>query len=429
MGRCGSRVSLTTGTTLWVSFVVLLTSLVVFGLWYDAYQRGQVLYIQQLSTSFQYGSASAVDRLVDNLNEAARAVRQSEPSIDTCSMPRSGFNPERLIRLITALSTDDTRQLSSVGIIMQAPNTTNGKSSWQVAKGYGCPVYMYAYAEPASYPNFTGYCVSDDANVPFTPTTVPPTYQGVDWGLTSEEYNLVVLKQGAQIYKPIFALIDYLTLSTEVAVLCQNSSYGAVFAEQKLSQLSDALNFVTNATKTPGDENVLFIMERSSGQLVAASVPAQTQRPDPNSAFGALRVTATAASDARIRAIAQATRTCGSTVTTDDWWIVTSQYQTGNVSAQVGLDWCIVSAVPYHSFTKALRDISGMALGTGFAIIFVMVLAGAVGSYWYVTRRIKFYTGKRVGGDDDTDQEPLLEFAEVAQIRHALKNRAAEPEL
>jgi len=148
--------------------------------------------------------------------------------------------------------------ISSLGYLTRAANTTNGKWSWQVAEFKPvCPVYGYYLSNATIHPQFHGYCVDADKNIDFATLA----YNGVDYGLKQEEQQLLdgVI---SETFLPKFELLGEPTLTYEV----KRNQYVS-FADVNLNSLS---RFVAeNITFIDG--NSLWIRDDATDDIIAQS--------------------------------------------------------------------------------------------------------------------------------------------------------------
>jgi len=381
-------------------------------------------YAEVVSGQLAHGVEGAVNQIVYELREAADAVADVEPLVTSCSMPISDYSPQPLVRLFNALSSP-SRPIGSLGIIQVAPNSSNnGKVSWQVASGYGCQDYMYAYADPANYPTFTGYCYfASNA----TPVDTTPDYVGTDWGLKKEERELLVApRTKAEVFLPVFPLLGYFTLTYERTVSCQGQSapYAAVFAEQSIAQLDTALRSLT-ISNDPDNDRIAFILERSTGALVSASEANLTQRlvQDGNNNLQVERVFFQNATDERIKEIARSMEPYASNLenlySAQSWnqgrlWVTAVPYQN-----EAGLNWVLVVAVPQGSFLQTLANASAFSIGLSVGMILIGLLLTFLGVHFLISRplnRLQKHVREGMGEatkSDLDDSSPIVELDEM----------------
>ena len=408
----------------WTLLCVLLASLSVFGIMYSATRDRQRSSNAVLSDQLEREVMRLADELVHDLHEAAYAVYDSEPLLQACSMPASGYSPEHLVRLFNALSSPD-RPIGSLGILQRAPTVSSGKVSWQVAAGYGCPDYMYARAEPAAYPNFTGTCAYPLNGSLFAG---PPAYTGLDWGLKPDEDALLKRAPGAYMFLPVFPLLGYYTLTYEATVGCDNTtSYAAVFAEQSLANLDRALESLAGTASL-----IVLIVERATGNLVSASVSNQTQ--DVTLPDAIERVHMTNASDERVRTVARimggrvdnVTDAAGVAWTADDYWVTAVPYDRG-------VDWVLVAAFPQATFVETLNRASGLSIGLSMGVIVLVLAVSPLAAYFCVARPLgtlaRYVNAGRTGPDYERVENESYFVGEVEQLRSTIHGHGPALEL
>lgn len=430
MARCNIRMGWITGV--WFSLCLLGTAFAVFGIFYSASTSEHQIFYNTVALAISSNAQAMANRLITNLRESAKAMLLSDPQALQCNMPSTGYVPERMVRLFEALSTSGTRQLGSMGIIRFANNTQNGKWSWQLAADYGCPRYIYAFADPQIYPAFWGYCANISSNGSVLVDTTTLAYNGTDWGLKPIEKDLLLASPGRELFLPITPLLGYLTLTIERSYGCVNptsvnaTTYAAVFAEQKLSQLDDALQAMVTQTDGNKTGDIVFIVERITGNLVAASIDGQTQKPDPNNSWSALRVKASEAPDATIASIAKAlgdtTTRADGRIETENWWILTSRFTQDSTINDGGIDWLVVTATPTKGFVDSLKKASVTSIVLSLVIIIAMLAVTLGCTYAFIIlplRRMSDY--EEFKSNDQGDDERLIEFDEIGRVKDAFR--------
>ena len=422
MARC--TVPLWVVVTGWTLLCVLVASLSVFGIMYSATRDRQRSSNEVLSDQLEREVMRLADELVHDLHEAAYAVYDSEPLLQSCSMPATGYSPEHLVRLFNALSSPE-RPIGSLGMLQRAPSVPSGKVSWQVAAGYGCPDYMYARAEPAAYPNFTGTCAYPLNGSLFAG---PPAYTGLDWGLKPAEDALLKQPPGAFVFLPVFPLLGYYTLTYEATVGCDNAtSYAAVFAEQSLAKLDRALESLAGNASL-----MVLIIERTTGYLVSASVPNQTQHVVSTDLIE--RVHILNASDASVRSVAQilggrvdnVTNATGVSWTESDYWTTAVPYNRG-------VDWVLVAAFPQASFLEALYGASSLSIGFSMGVVLLVAAVSPLMAYFCVARPLgamaRYVDAGRTGDDYERVENESYFVGEVEQLRSTIHGHGPALEL
>ena len=375
MGKLNCRCPIWVWGAILIGVAVIITGGSLLAVMQTSITNQQRASYQQLGSMIESDMQQSANSLLANLYEAAIFLIELEPMIKNCQMG-DNYQPTAMIELFNGLSQDETRQLGSLGFISKAPNTTNGKLSWQVALGFGCPKYIYAYAEATTYPLFLGFCASSDLTIDRNTTA----YNGSDWGLKPEEADLLIANVSANrtIHLPIFALIDRLMLTVERTVSCPGKvGYGAVFAEQSLGQLDRALSQITSQEDTPG--TVAFIYERQTQFLISSSLPNLTQSVAPNGTVSRVKISET--NNGVLREIYGAV--ANNNIETENWWIVSTPFINQDI------DWILVSAIPVGGYVQTIRNISGMAIGIAVAIIVSVLLISILVTRWTVSLRLK----------------------------------------
>lgn len=133
------------------------------------------------------------------------------------------------------------------------------KTSWQIASGFGCPDYMYAYSDPVIWPTFVGYCVNRSGIYLDNVTD----YVGTDWGLKPQE-KLLFAGSINQTFLPITTLIGMPTLTFEIY---DNSMQAVLFAEMNLTTFSN------DVSSYQGSVAFIYVCETASQLMIASSVP------------------------------------------------------------------------------------------------------------------------------------------------------------
>lgn len=404
MGQC--RLPLWGIVAIWLVIVVITVTLSSFGVLQSAFRNQLTIHYDVLTAQVNHEITTVANQIVYDLRETAKAVYDSEPLLQQCDMPRANYSDAVLVRLFNSMSSE-RRPLGSLGIIQWAPNTTNGKVSWQVVAGYGCPTLMYAAAEPSTYPTFTGYCINATTG---EKAPGPPAYIGTDWGLKPEEADMLVTQTRTNVFLPVFALLGYYTLTYEERVTCSgsNKSYAAVFAELSLAKLDATLADLTN--KSTGAS---VILERTTGLLIGSSIPNQTQVNNSrvhlcNASAQVLRDMCETVGGAQAIASLNSAKSWGE----GSNWVSATPYADG-------IDWVLLTSVPQTSFLTAVRSATGISVGTGVAVGVFLILVTVVGVYVLVSRRLTAlgpYLYDRNGYKTAVDENVLDPSSGIAEI-------------
>jgi hypothetical protein len=285
-----------------------------------------------------------VNATLDFVEFAASSVSQFDPSI--------GTQPAYLLRSFAAFNERSGYRMGSFGFLAHAnaSRPATAKVSWQVASGYGCPTYMYAYSDDAIHPAFYGYCGDANGTVDFSRRA----YEGVDWGLKPQEQALLngTLKST---YLPVFDLLGAFTLTHETIVEPAVGTAPVVtFAELDLTRLS---NHIANQIMLLGGKGMAYIYETATGLLIAS-----------NTAFGTVN----------------GTRFNVTQMTLDSAWIVT---RTRHV--RQGLDWTVAVGVQWGDIYGGMEHAIVVASCSGLAVLAALVAILWITTNCCVTRQLE----------------------------------------
>jgi len=245
---------------------------------------------------------SAIDRILQPMVLAAMTLAQVDPTIRDCTLvtgSQGAYDPSILIALQNAYGVSLDTTLQSVGVISAAKFSNNGtendanKESWELARGFGCPEYIYAYTDVSL--GFYGYCAWSNYTLDYSYLA----YNGSDYGLTQEERSLMRGDVPALFLK-IFNLLGHFSLTYERSYRCAQAAipaYALTFAEKGLDQLDMSMQQISPTVRA-------FVVEAASGLLVTTSVLGQTIILSTDNQT-ATRVSAVNATDRMIREAAQ----------------------------------------------------------------------------------------------------------------------------
>lgn len=234
---------------------------------------------------WQVASIQTQNDIVQVLRETLNFLKfasTSPPYIDqqlfNDSMPASNYDPSQLARMFTAYDTQSSFTFSSFGMLISSVgrvvNNTNpnGKLSWQIAKGFGCADYIYAFSDASLNPVFIGYCAFQNGTVDYQTLT----YSGFDWGLKPEEAQILA---GTLSYTflPIFNLLGEFTLTHEIGYPqvtpvingIPMPRYAVTFAEMNLQTFS---SYVTNDVTVLNGKGYAYVVETNTGAMIASSI-------------------------------------------------------------------------------------------------------------------------------------------------------------
>ena len=322
---------------------------------------------------YSWWRQTAVNDWTLRANQTQRDVQQvMKNNLDflrfaAASVPIFGRDPLHLTHMFRAYDDASPYTFGSIGAIQRAPNTTNGKYSWQLALGFGCTDYIYAYADATTpYPVFLGHCVDKATG---TVAWTDSAYVGNDWGLNVQEAQLV---DGllAYTFLPVFNLLNQFTLTYELGM---NGT--AYFAELNLQTFS---SYVAN--NVTGN---VYIYETANGALIAATVAPVV--------VNGTRVNAATSTAAFI------SETYNKTQQGKSWLINTARYQ------DVGLDWTIVIVASDWSVYADLYTLTGIAVGIAVGVAIVCALSAALVTGCLAKRETDYLYGRAT----DPEHTPL----------------------
>ena len=385
-----------------VGFFQLFSGIGIFIVYQTSSATQNEALFQLLAKEKENNMHDAAEAVVKTLRDATYSVEYFDPSMQDC-LPSAGTlsnkSGEALLRTLGSLpdpgAVDDATTWLSIGTMQRAP-TTGKKWSWQIALGFGCSDYIYAYIDGSIAPQFHGYCASlNRGERGYRLDTSRLAYNGTDWGFKPDEEAMLDGKFNESVL-PITSLLGVFTCTYERLVYCSaddrkrhhtaEKPFALVFAERSLHELDAALAALRN-----NDEGVSFIVERTSGLLIAASVANQTQN-----AKGE-RVAASNARDATIvKAMALVVAAKNATVAADfNGELLVSVERFAPVR---GVDWLLVVAVPTDLLVGSVRNANKKSIAIFVAVLVISVVAAVASTYFLVTRPLRrlreFYTSK-----------------------------------
>lgn len=344
-------ISLLSGAALVILYAILI-GVLVSGWKNSAYQLWGVASVQTRDTMME-----VVNATLDFVQFAARSVPQMDAALGSKAIGDSGYDPAQLLRNFAAFNELSGYKFGSIGFLMHAkpPRPMNAKVSWQIANGFGCPTYMYAYSDNSINPAFYGYCGQANGTVDFGRRV----YTGVDWGLKPEEQQLLSSDGSSKlegVFLPVFDLLGAFTLTYEVAYGA-TGPYAVTFAELDLTTFS---NHISSQIDLFSNRSVAYIYETVSGAMIASNVPNTLFNTENNTRYTIRNVPSAAIKD-----------TASSLGGGGSAWLVVSTQR-----AEPGLNWTIVVAVqePYVYGNMNTSIIIASCASLGVLIFLVTVL-------------------------------------------------------
>lgn len=337
---------------LWVGIPLIIVSGAILGICISGWVKG-VNYTWDIAVNETMNTVS--EELMNHLNFvrfAAFSVPFIEPMITTRSMPFSNYSPGTLIRMFDAFDGESGYTFGSFGIIMAydtfVPPASPGvftvrKVSWQVAKGFGCPDFIYAYSDASINPTFLGYCAQNlNASV--------PAYQGTDWGLSTEDLSL--LSSGGETFLDVFQLLGQFTLTFKTAYQMIGKPYAITFAELNLKTFSD---FVSKNVSVFGGVGNIYVYETRTRAMIASN------RPDSVLSNGTVRLPAPNLTSGFV------------------------SYRRFN--PYTGLDWTIALQATSYDVYQNLLLTTGIAGGVSAIIVVAAIVVSAILGHLWIRRK------------------------------------------
>lgn len=324
---------------------------------------------------------NSVSSIIEGMREASLIVDVFEPRLATCGEPPVNHTGEVLLRSLTALPGDQSVWLS-LGLMQRASAESTAKWSWQMALGFGCPAYIYAYIDAATSPAFLGYCAKlTDKNTLDLASAV--AYNGTDWGFTPLEQAMLFKNEYNESFVPVKALLGVLEFSYRRLVSCNGMPFALVFVSRTVAQLDLELN-----AQLGQSDSVAFVIERDTGLLVAASALNQTHLRDSE-----LRVHASNATNRLIReAVAQLTPApAGGYATTSKKPEFSDKlYVSVTLFAKYrGVDWLLIVATDPTTIKKPIEDDSAVTLTTVVVTVVITILLVGLVTFLLVTLPVR----------------------------------------
>lgn len=340
-------VSLLSGAALVILYGIIM-GIMVSGWKNSANEIASVASIQTRDTIME-----VVNATLDFVMFAARSVPQLDQTLGNKMVPNSNYDPTHLLRSFVAFNELSGYKFGSFGFLMRAnpprpPLGNNAKVSWQIASGFGCPTYMYAFSDNSINPAFYGYCGQANGTVDFSRRA----YTGADWGLKPLEQQLL---DGTMVgaFLPVFDLLGAFTLTYEMIY----DSYAVTFAELDLNTLS---NHISSQVDLFNNRSVSYIYETTTGALIACNIP--------NTLFDGnnTRYTINNVPNNAIRETAPTSNFRN----TNSWFIVST------TRTEPGLNWTIVVAVRdsyiYGNMNNSIIIASCASLGVLLFLVIVL---------------------------------------------------------
>lgn len=355
------------------------------------------------------GIISYVDQYFDGMKTVAKGVAKIEPLFRDFKMPTNGsYDPVPLIRFMSLLS--DNYRYESIGMMLKNNASATSKLSWQVARGFDCPEFIYAYSDESIYPSFQGHCAFDNETI-----SAPLAYQGTDWGLKPEE-SLLIQGIKNETFLPVFVLLNVVTLTYSVNHRYSDGRvYGLTFAEKSLNIIDDYFRSLTLE-----NDGVAFIFERSSGLMITASVAGQTSVEDPSNQYSGVR-------RLQVDQVPNPTISAAGKSILDYYQSFSNVSDYGNIQLgdllirvnayrAEGIDWIVATAVLESEIFSAVRYFAQVALITD--VLFMMLVVVIVGLVsLLIARHMRNIQKKLNNTPVEQEKEPLFSSTRITELQ------------
>jgi hypothetical protein len=328
-----------------IALYAILIGIMVSGWQNSSSQLWSVASDQTIDTMME-----VVNSTLDFVEFTARSVPQFDAWAEQGRKDQTPHDPTNLLRAYAAFNEKSIHRLSSFGFLMRAnaSRPSGAKVSWQIASGFGCLRYMYAFSNNDINPAFYGYCGVSNGSVDFSNRA----YTGSDWGLKPQEVLLLDTAAAVDgIFLPIFDLLGAFTLTYEQRIVDEANQPIVTFAELDLTRLS---NHISQNIDLLNGRALAYIYESTTQALVAYNTLNATL-------FDPVNGTRYTIEMLRRRHQLESSS-----------WIATSTQV-----VRPGLNWTVVVAVPsediYGNMNQSIVIASCISLG---------VLIVLVGVYW-----------------------------------------------
>ncbi len=373
------------GFSLWSTLCLCVCAGTIIGIMVSGWKAG-------VRSTWTHASVQAQNNMEQALNASLNFVRfasSSVPFIVPILPPagRANFEPAPLMRMFDAYDGESGFQFGSFGMLMRfGPPNSTGKLSWQIAKGFGCTPYMYAFSDASIHPQFHGYCIDANGTVDWSVRK----YSGFDWGLKPQE--IALLDGGIRsTFLPVFELLGQFTLTHEIALPAPVNM--VAFAELDLRTFSD---YIARNVSIFNGKGYAYVTESATGAMIASTVAGSVL-------YGnGTRVLAGASNVDAIR------ETFGSTGNDVGRWLVTRTQR-----VEPGLNWTIYVVV-LDSDVYGNLYYSVMVAGlVSMAIVLVAIGLTFVGTFAWMTKPLRVVLSKLKS--EETNDLPYTPFSDFVK--------------
>ena len=248
------------------------------GLYVESNKRASEQDLGSIGINTLKGMKFTVDGAISPMVDAAHLVKKLVPEVASCDL--NGFSSASVLADVLATYTTDLNgapHLQGVGVMTFAGAGSGAfdfgnKISYELTNGTivrpPCQEFLFGFTDNDT--TYSSYCM--DGSGQFVVPAVLK-YSGPDYGATDQERRLMLGETGPALFTPVFDLVGRQSISYELAkqncVANVTGNYAIAFAQTNLLLLSGQLQLFDI-------DGVSFIIERSTGLLVAASIPDQT---------------------------------------------------------------------------------------------------------------------------------------------------------
>ena len=416
------------------------TGLIVFVTTYAEGRQSLDMLYTRLVYQMHSRMGDAIDNLASSVEMPAREVRFYDPSLNGCDVSDIGKGFEPLAQEYQAYSSLEGPMgklgIESVGIVMRKPiehqqpsaNTSTNAYSWEVSAYPGCKEFVYSHSDSANWPQMHGFCgYYNGSEGALVIDQRAPQLEPIEERMYA---NPQAYEAGA--FLPISrSWIDStkFTLIYAVPRICEpNKTYAISYAEKSLAQLDEAVHYSGLAEEGNFDGTMVFVVEVTTGLLVASSVPNQTTDNDGN------RILYTNASDAELRYAARLLSDRAGRLglkmyrNYQDWQLGGEDGYllfTMRITKTGGLDWLVVCAIPYKNVLGPINERASVSAIVYIVVNLLGMLVTCLTVYCCVSRPIRAIITRGEAGKNPPSR--FFWISEVQLVAGASRIRKRKP--
>lgn len=368
------RIRLVTGFSISAAIGLVVLFACMIGIFVSGWKNNSIQNWNYASAQTQSNIELVLNASLNAVKFAAKSVPNFEFLLTNKSIPMSGYNPYSLIQMFDAFDQNSNFNYGSMGIMMHHPNKSlpNAKLSWQIAKGFWCNPYIYAFSDLAINPMFWGYCASTNGTVNYNILS----YNESDWGLKPQEK--LILDGGLnETFLPVFNLLEHFTLTFESGYPAgPGPKYAVTFAELDLDAFS---NYIAKQVDIMSGKGIAYIFETQTGAMIASNIPSTIVN-----GTGFRYFTFNSSSY-----VIQSTFSPDNSSTLGSDWIVSRLYR-----SEPGLDWTIVVAIKYSDVYGDLNYAIMVACLVSMAVLIVLIILLCIGNHFFISKPVQHLVQK-----------------------------------